>query len=74
MTTQTETTNAPTHTIHVVEAKEGNSKSEWHKVGVAWEHNDREGMNLSINMLGIAILQTKGHEVTLTVRRNKLPV
>lgn len=74
MTTQTETNNAPSHTIYVVEAKENNAKSDWHKVGVAWEHNDGEGMNLSINMLGVAILQTKGQDATLTVRRNKPPV
>lgn len=72
MTTQTENTKAPTHTIYVVEAKEGNTKSEWHKVGVAWAHSDQEGMNLSINALGAAFLQTKGADATLTVRRNKL--
>lgn len=71
MTTQTETNKAPTHTIYVVEAKEGNAKSDWHKVGVAWEHSDKEGMSLSINLLGAAYLQTKGQEATLTVRRNK---
>ena len=72
MTTQTETNSkAPTHTIYVVEAKEGNAKSNWLQVGAAWEHNDKEGMSLSINLLGAAYLQTKGQEATLTVRRNK---
>ena len=74
MTTQTETTTkAPTHTIYVVEAKEGAAKSDWYKVGVAWAHGDGEGMNLSINTLGCAYLQTRGQEATLTVRRNKAP-
>ena len=72
MTTQTQTTTkAPTHTIFVVEAKEGSNKSDWLKVGVAWEHSDQDGMNLSINTLGAAYLTTKGPESTLTVRRNK---
>ncbi|WP_375444359.1 hypothetical protein [uncultured Fibrella sp.] len=70
MTNQTET-KAPTHTIYVVEAKEGNAKSDWLKIGVAWEHSDKEGLNLSINTLGAAYLQTKGQEATLSVRRNK---
>ncbi len=70
MTTQTETNKTPTHTIYVVEAKEGNAKSEWLKVGVAWEHSDKEGMNLLINTLGAAYLQARGQEATLTVRRN----
>lgn len=72
MTNQTETnTKMPTHTIYVVEAKEGNAKSDWHKVGAAWEHNDKEGMTLSINLLGAAYLQSKGQDASLTVRRNK---
>lgn len=72
MTTQTETTSkTPTHTIYVVEAKEGNAKSDWLKVGVAWEHSDNKGMNLSINTLGAAYLQTKGQDATLSVRLNK---
>lgn len=72
MTTQTETTSKiPTHTIYVVEAKEGNAKSDWHKVGVAWEHSDNDGMSLSINLLGCAYLQTRGQDATLTIRRNK---
>lgn len=72
MTTQPETNSkAPTHTIYVVEAKEGSNKSDWHKVGVAWEHSDQDGLNLSINTLGAAYLQTRGQEATLKVRRNK---
>lgn len=72
MTTQTETnTKMPTHTIYVVEAKEGNTKSEWHKVGAAWEHSDGEGFSLSINTMGITYLQAKGADTSLTVRRNK---
>jgi outer membrane usher protein FimD/PapC len=72
MTTQTETNaKTPSHTIYVVEAKEGNAKSDWLKVGAAWEHSDKDGMTLSINTLGAAYLQTKGQDASLTVRRNK---
>lgn len=72
MTTQTETNaKAPTHTIYVVEARESNGKSDWLKVGAAWEHGDGDGMNLSINTLGAAYLRDKGPDATLTVRRNK---
>ncbi|MBD2704697.1 hypothetical protein IC229_28940 [Spirosoma sp. BT702] len=63
----------PTHTIYVVEAKEGNAKSDWHKVGAAWEHGDGEGMSLAINTLGIAYLKSNGSDTTLSVRRNKSP-
>ncbi|RRA98640.1 hypothetical protein [Larkinella rosea] len=72
MTTQNETnTKTPTHTIYVVEGKEGNNKADWQKIGAAWEHSDKEGMNLSINMLGATYLYTKGQEASITIRRNK---
>lgn len=71
MTTQTETTKTPTHTIYVVEAKEGAAKSKWLEVGVAWENNDKEGLNLAINTLGIAYLKDKGQDANLVIRRNK---
>lgn len=72
MTNQTETnTKMPTHTIYVVKAKEGNAKSNWLPVGAAWEHNGGEGLNLSINSLGISYLKDKGQDANLVVRRNK---
>ena len=44
--TQTKTNN-PTHEIfHVV--GEGET-ARWTKVGVAWEHKDKDGLNLAIN-------------------------
>lgn len=73
MTTQTqpETTKTPTHTIYVIEGKEGAGKSEWHKAGVAWENSDKEGLNLSFNLMGIAYLKANGSKASFTVRRNK---
>ena len=64
MTNQTEN-NAkyPTHTVYFLKEKPGSEKPEWIKAGVAWEHNDKDGLNLSLNSLG--------HEVALTVRLNK---
>jgi hypothetical protein len=53
----------PTHTIYFLRNKEGVEKPEWIKAGVAWEHGDGEGMNLSILNLD--------REVSLTVRKNK---
>lgn len=41
MTNSTET-NTLTSTIYVVEAKESSNKSDWLKVGVVWEHNDKD--------------------------------
>lgn len=71
MTIQTETNKLPTHTIYVVEAKEGAAKSDWFKVGAAWEHSDGDGFSLSINTLGVSYLRDKGQDASLTVRRNK---
>ncbi|MVM32422.1 hypothetical protein GO755_20415 [Spirosoma sp. HMF4905] len=72
MTTQPETTsNTPTHTIYVVETREGNAKSTWLPIGAAWEHNGGEGLNLSINSLGISYLKDKGQDANLVIRRNK---
>ncbi len=72
MTTPNETpSKAPTHQINVVVPKEGTDKSDWFNVGVAWEHSDQNGLNLSINPVGVAYLSTKGAETILKVRRNK---
>jgi hypothetical protein len=62
MTDQNETTTKyPTHTVYFVKQNE-TGKSEWIKAGVAWEHQDNEGMNLSLDSLG--------QRVSLTVRKN----
>ncbi|WP_138477119.1 hypothetical protein [Dyadobacter bucti] len=53
----------PTHTVYFVRNKEGIEKAEWIKTGVAWEHSDHEGLNLSMDCLG--------QKVSLTVRKNK---
>lgn len=72
MTTPTETNaKAPTHTIYVVETIEDSSRSEWHKVGVAWEHTAGDGLNLSINSLGVSYLRDKGQGARLVIRLNK---
>lgn len=53
----------PTHTVYSLKVKEGSEKMEWHKAGVAWEHLDGEGLNLSLDSLG--------QKIALTVRKNK---
>ena len=64
MTTPTETNpKAPTHTVYYLKAKDGTDKPDWIKVGVAWEHGDKDGLNLSLNILG--------QEVPFTIRKNK---
>ncbi len=64
MTTQKETTSkAPTHTVYVVKLKDGADEPDWIKVGAAWEHGDKDGLNLSLTILGQA--------VPVTSRRNK---
>ena len=52
MTNQTETTSkSPTHTVYYLKAKDGMDKTDWVKVGAAWEHGDKDGLNLSLNIL-----------------------
>ncbi|MEZ0611367.1 hypothetical protein ACAW74_22845 [Fibrella sp. WM1] len=64
MTTQNQTApKAPTHGVYFVKKREGTTTPDWIKVGVAWEHGDNEGLNLSLDNLG--------QNVILTVRRNK---
>lgn len=53
----------PSHTVYFVKNKGDDAKNEWIKVGVAWEHTDAEGLNLSLDSLG--------QKVSLTVRKNK---
>ncbi len=53
----------PTHTVYFVKHNGDDAKAEWIKAGVAWEHTDGEGLNLSLDSLG--------QKVALTVRKNK---
>ena len=53
MTAENQTTaKFPTHTVYCVKANEGSEKSDWIKVGAAWENSDQKGLNLSLNVLG----------------------
>ncbi len=64
MTTQTETTpKYPTHLVYTMKPKDGSDKADWVKVGAAWEHGDKDGLNLSLNILGL--------DIPLTIRRKK---
>ncbi|WP_138477123.1 hypothetical protein [Dyadobacter bucti] len=63
MTDQTENKpKKPTHSVYFVKDK-GTEKPEWIKTGVAWEHGDAEGLNLSLTVMG--------QKVSVTVRKNK---
>lgn len=65
MTTPTETiTKSPTHTVYYLKAKDDTDKPDWIKVGAAWEHGDKDGLNLSLTILG--------QQVAVTIRKNKL--
>jgi len=52
----------PTHTIYFLKDN-GTDKTLWVKAGVAWEHGDGDGLNLSLDSLG--------QKIALTVRKNK---
>ena len=54
---------APTHTVYHLKAKDGADKPDWIKVGAAWEYGDKDGLNLSLNILG--------QNVPVVVRKNK---
>lgn len=64
MTAENQTTaKYPTHTVYYLKAKEGSEKSDWIKVGAAWENSDQKGLNLSLTVLG--------QPISLVVRKNK---
>jgi len=64
MTTENQPTKkSPTHTAYYLKAKEGSEKQDWMITGVAWEHGDKDGFNLSLTVLG--------QPVSLVVRKNK---
>lgn len=63
MTNETETKpKLPTHTVYYLKDK-GTEKPEWIKTGVAWEHADTKGVNLSLAIMG--------QDVSVVVRKNK---
>ncbi|RCR68336.1 hypothetical protein [Larkinella punicea] len=64
MTIQTETTSKkPTHSVYILKPKADSDQSDWIKVGSAWEHGDKAGLNLSLTILG--------QNVPVIVRKNK---
>lgn len=62
MTTETKS-KQPTHIAYIVKSKDGSETQDWIKVGAAWEHGDKDGMNLSLRILG--------QDVAVTIRRKK---
>lgn len=62
MTTETKP-NQPTHLAYYVKGKADGEMQDWIKVGAAWEHGDKDGMNLSLRILG--------QDVAVTIRRKK---
>lgn len=64
MTNQTETRSTkPTHTVYVLKPKTDSEQADWIRVGAAWEHGDKDGLNLSLNILG--------QKIPVVVRKNK---
>jgi len=53
----------PTHTVYYLKNKEGSEKPDWIKAGVAWEHGDKDGLNLSLTVMG--------QPVSLVIRKAK---
>lgn len=50
MENEVKTSNRPTHDLYVVETfgKDGNEKSNWNRIGSAWQHADGKGFNLNL--------------------------
>ncbi|WP_080054419.1 hypothetical protein [Spirosoma aerolatum] len=64
MTNQTETRSTkPTHTVYVLKPQADTEQADWIRVGAAWEHGDKDGLNLSLNILG--------QKIPVVVRKNK---
>jgi len=64
MTNQTETgSNKPTHTVYILKLQADTEQADWIRVGAAWEHGDKDGLNLSLNILG--------QKIPVVVRKNK---
>ena len=64
MTTQTETTSKkPTHSVYILKPKADSEQSDWIRVGSGWDHGDKDGINLALNILG--------QNIPVIIRRNK---
>ncbi|QMW01478.1 hypothetical protein [Spirosoma foliorum] len=64
MTTPTETTSKrPTHSVYILKPRADCSESDWIKVGSGWDHGDKDGLNLSLTVLG--------QNIPVIIRRNK---
>ncbi|QMW05461.1 hypothetical protein [Spirosoma foliorum] len=61
----------PTHIIYAVNPKGSQDKSDWFKVGAAWEHGDQKGLNLKINLAALSLNHMGGPDATLVIRRDK---
>lgn len=63
----TETNRKPTHAVFHVRGgdKKTGKKGFWTKIGAAWLHEDKEGLNLQLDYLPV------GESVKLTIRVNK---
>lgn len=57
------TPKTPTHTVYFLKTIEGIDKPEWIKTGSAWEHGDKDGLNISLTSFG--------QKIALKVRKNK---
>lgn len=63
MMTKPTTSKKPTHAAYTVKERNGSDKPFWIKAGAGWEHADKDGFNLILNLLG--------QDIHLTIRRNK---
>ncbi|MFA5957091.1 hypothetical protein [Hyphomicrobium sp.] len=51
MTTETQKTKTPSHTIYAVPKKSEGEKVFWDEVGVLWPHEDGEGFKVDLKYL-----------------------
>ena len=64
MTEQTKTEKKlPTHTVYYLKDSAEGDSQEWVRTGAAWSHNDDQGLNLSLRVMG--------HPVSLVIRKTK---
>lgn len=64
MTTNTKINRKPTHAVFHVRGKDG-QKGFWTKIGAAWLHDDKEGLNLQLDFTPV------GDTGRLVIRVNK---
>lgn len=67
------TSTTPTHHVYVVEGKGDNAF--WTKIGAAWQHDDGNGLNLTLNLLpldGRVVIRTaKAGDATIRKGRGQ---